>query len=177
MNRKFQIITILSLFIFVNSAKSQSEFLQKNDKDSSVKSMTSIAPLIGFGNYPKENFTFIRYGVAVNNIFASNSSKILKNVGFYYILEHANKSNFIEDQSSNYNRDILGLRYQLNNHFTLFAGVGIFQKGIFSESNVKRKELGVAYQINHLLFEIAMSNSIGKTFNVGYTIPLASKNN
>jgi hypothetical protein len=34
-----------------------------------AKSQTEIAPLVGIGVFPKENFTFMRYGIAVNNIY------------------------------------------------------------------------------------------------------------
>ena len=169
MKIKFQILTIISFLIFLNSVKSQSGLLHTN-KIFSEESKTEISPLLGLGNFPKGNFTFIRYGVAINNVLASNSNEFLKKLGFYYIIEHANNSNYIENNSSDYTRDVLGLRFKLDNHFTVFAGAGMFKNGIFSGSNTKRKEIGLAYELNHFLFEVAISGGI-KSANIGYVIP------
>jgi hypothetical protein len=46
----------------------------------------------------------------------------------------------------------------------------MLQKGIFSNSVVKRKEIGISYNLNNFLFDFSISNSVGKSFNIGYII-------
>ena len=155
MKNKIVLILSLAFVLFLNTAKAQTE----------------IQPLFGIGHHNNENFDFKRYGVAFNNVIKANGNHFLESLGVYYILENAKNVNFTEDKSTTYTRDIVGIRYKLNPKFTLFTGVGLFQKGIFSSGSRLRKEFGIAYTQSHFSLELGMSGWVGPTANIGYVIP------
>jgi len=137
-----------------------------------TKAQTEIQPIFGFGHHKSDNFNFRRYGVAFNNIFKTNSNPFLERIGMYYILEHAENVQFKQDNSTLYERDILGIRYRLNSKINLIAGVGLFQKGILLPNSNLRKEIGLSFTQNHFAIELTISEKIGATANIGYVIPL-----
>ena len=136
------------------------------------KAQTEIQPIFGIGRHKSDHFNFRRYGVAFNNIFKSNDHPFLERIGMYYVLEHAENVNFKQDNSTLYERDILGIRYKLNNKINLIAGVGLFQKGILLPNSNLRKEMGISFTQNHFALELTISDQIGATANIGYVIPL-----
>lgn len=80
----------------------------------------------------------------------------------------------------NYGRDALGINYQLSCLFRVWAGVGIFEKGLLKPQNEVnplnglRKEMGIGYNSRYNLFhwELGYSFTLGPTIQFYYEIPL-----
>lgn len=130
-----------------------------------------IVPKLGYVFKHEEEFGAPRISIAANNV-------IKERIGFYYSLEYRGGIQFQEDQTTYYFRDLLGGTVRLNESFSLYAGVGMFRKGLLfgeRENGRLRKEIGMNYQLIKYKFNIDIGYSVwvGPTANFGYIIPLA----
>lgn len=82
-----------------------------------------------------------------------------------------------------YGRDAIGINYQLNCVFRVWAGIGVFEKGLIDPQvpdnilNGIRKEMGMGYISRDapVQWEIGYSFTLGPTFQFYYEIPLSKK--
>ncbi len=116
---------------------------------------------------PYYSFSQLRLKVGVTNIF--------KNFGAYGMWE--------VNPYNSYGRDAVGINYQLSCLFRVWAGVGIFEKGLIRPQNTVnplnglRKEMGIGYiaRSRPIQWELGYSFTLGPTFQIYYEIPLVKK--
>lgn len=85
--------------------------------------------------------------------------------------------------NNNYGRDAIGINYQLNCVFRVWAGLGVIEKGLIKPQvpdnilNGIRKEMGIGYISRDapVQWEIGYSFTLGPTFQFYYEIPLVKK--
>ncbi len=117
----------------------------------------------------------LRYGVGLNNV-------LWDRVGFYYTYEFRRPEMPFENQtySDKYTRDIMGGIIKINANVSVYGGLGMFKKGLTDEfvSKGLRKEIGVQYGTNNVLYNTNMFMQLGYSFsmrfttNIGVKIPL-----
>ena len=84
---------------------------------------------------------------------------------------------------NSYGRDAIGLNYQLNCLFRVWAGIGIFEDGLINPQNKVniwngiRKEMGIGYisRFRPIQWELGYSFTLGPTFQFYYEIPLVKE--
>jgi hypothetical protein len=84
---------------------------------------------------------------------------------------------------NSYGRDAIGVNFQVNCIFRIWAGIGVFEKGLINPQNKVniwngiRKEMGVGYisRYKPIQWELGYSFTLGPTFQFYYEIPLVKK--
>lgn len=147
--------------------------------------VASWEPGLGMVFRHQEKFSAARVQLGTRNLFIKNR------VGVYYILEYRGGIQFLEDGTSFYFRDLLGLNYSVNKSFSIHGGMGVFRKGLLQSgenrggeyfyNNVQfgrlRKEIGITYKIPQypVSVDICYSTWVGPTATFGYVIPMKQK--
>lgn len=116
---------------------------------------------------PVYSFSSLRLKAAVVNLY--------KRFGVYGMWELS--------PNNSYGRDALGINYQVNCVFRIWAGLGVFEKGLINPQapdnvmNGLRKEMGMGYVSREapVHWELGYSFTLGPTFNFFYEIPLVKK--
>lgn len=167
-------------------------FLSLNSGDVTAQSasqprwnVASWEPGLGMVFRHQEKFSAARVQLGTRNLFIKNR------VGVYYILEYRGGIQFLEDGTSFYFRDLLGLNYSVNKSFSIHGGMGVFRKGLLQSgenrggeyfyNNVQfgrlRKEIGITYKIPQypVSVDICYSTWVGPTATFGYVIPMKQK--
>ncbi len=135
-----------------------------------AKSSFSQQLILGPGITPLSpiyTFSSLRLKAAVVNLY--------KRFGVYGMWELS--------PSNNYGRDAIGINYQVNCVFRIWAGLGVFEKGLINPQvpdnvmNGLRKEMGMGYVSREapIHWELGYSFTLGPTFNFFYEIPLVKK--
>ena len=167
-------------------------FLSLNSGDVTAQSasqprwnVASWEPGLGMVFRHQEKFSAARVQLGTRNLFIKNR------VGVYYILEYRGGIQFLEDGTSFYFRDLLGLNYSVNKSFSIHGGMGVFRKGLLQSgenrggeyfyNNIQfgrlRKEIGITYKIPQypVSVDICYSTWVGPTATFGYVIPMKQK--
>lgn len=147
--------------------------------------VASWEPGLGMVFRHEEGFSAARLALGTRNLLIKNR------VGFYYVLEYRGGIKFIEDATSFYFRDLLGVNYSINKNFSVHGAVGVFRKGILLDGDLRgggfywsnlqhgrlRKEVGINYRIPEypISIDIAYSFWVGPTATFGYVIPMKEK--
>ena len=136
---------------------------------------TEIVPSLGAVFKHQEGFWSPRFQVNANNVIKSQSGNAGR-TGFYYTIEYRPGIQFVEDGTSYYLRDLLGVRYYINEQFGINAGVGMFCRGLLGTrvEDRLRKEVGVSYKLVDYpwVLQLGYSTWVGPTANIGYVFPL-----
>ena len=117
----------------------------------------------------------LRFGMGINNV-------LWDRVGFYYTYELRRPEMPFETGTYTdiYTRDLIGGIIKLDPNFSVYGGLGAFEKGLFnnfSKTNL-RKEIGIQFGTNNVLYntnvfiQVGYSSDIRLTTNFGVKIPL-----
>lgn len=113
--------------------------------------------------------------------YTLGASQIIKNkLGFYITQEK--KGGFMpfttNKYSNLYRRHIMGLQYTYNNHWGLYAGLGINFSSKMNNLNsliTSRKEVGIQYRFSNMSFiRFGYSKNVGATINFGLQFPISN---
>jgi outer membrane protein OmpA-like peptidoglycan-associated protein len=153
--RKFRSLCILLalFFITVSSKPAKSQQLILG------AGITPFSPIYSFSS--------LRLKVGVPNL--------IKRFGVYGMWEL--------NPYNSYGRDALGINFQVNCLFRVWAGLGVFEKGLINPQNKVniwngiRKEMGIGYisRFRPIQWELGYSFTLGPTFQFYYEIPLVKK--
>jgi hypothetical protein len=134
-----------------------------------------VQAFVGKAHSDRNHLPALRYGVGLNNV-------LWDRVGFYYTYELRRTNMPFENQSysDKYTRDIMGGIIKINPNFSVYGGLGMFKEGLTDKLSVKglRKEIGVQYGTNNILYntnifvQLGYSSSMRFTTNFGVKIPL-----
>ena len=134
-----------------------------------------VQAYVGKAHSDRNRLPALRYGVGFNNV-------LWNRVGFYYTTELRRPEMPFENgtYTDSYTRDILGGTIKIDPHFSVYGGLGMFQQGLTTDFKLKgvRKEVGVQYSTNNVLYNTNMFAQVGYSFsmrlttNFGVKIPL-----
>ena len=140
-----------------------------------AKAQIEVQAFVGKAHSDVNHLPALRYGVGVNNV-------LWDRVGFYYSYEFRRPNMPFETNTytDSYTRDVMGGIIKLNPNFSVYGGLGMFQQGLAKELTFKglRKEVGVQYSTNNVLYNTNMFVQVGYSFairlttNFGVKIPL-----
>ena len=108
----------------------------------------------------------LRFGMGVNNV-------LWDRVGFYYTYELRRPEMPFENgtYTDSYTRDIAGGIIKIDPNFSIYGGLGMFQQGLIENLSFRglRKEVGVQYSTNNVLYNTNMFVQVGYSFNIRLT--------
>ncbi len=117
----------------------------------------------------------LRGGIGFNNV-------LFDRIGFYYTYEFRRPEMPFETGTYTdiYTRDLIGGIVKIDPNFSVYGGLGAFEKGLFKDfsKNNLRKEIGLQYSTNNILYNTNMFVQVGYSFdirlttNFGVKIPL-----
>lgn len=122
----------------------------------------------------------LRGTIGLNNLIPVADNKENKfNIGVYYTTEACcmfSSNKYAKPVRQDLLKDLAGLSLRFFDRVSLYAGVGFFRQGIFSDLKFDdiRKEVGLAVQIPKHNLTLSSSYGLVKklSLNVGYHVPI-----
>jgi hypothetical protein len=125
-----------------------------------------VQAFVGKAHSDRNRLPALRYGVGLNNV-------LWNRVGFYYTYELRRPEMPFENgtYTDSYTRDVLGGTIKIDPNFSVYGGLGMFQQGFTQDFKFKgiRKEVGVQYSTNNVLYNTNMFVQVGYSFSMRFT--------
>lgn len=125
-----------------------------------------VQAFVGKAHSDVNQLPALRYGVGLNNV-------LWDRVGFYYTYEFRRPDMPFENSTytDSYTRDVLGGTIKIDPNFSVYGGLGMFQQGLVDNFTFKglRKEVGVQYSTNNVLYNTNMFVQVGYSFSMRFT--------
>lgn len=140
-----------------------------------AKAQIEVQAFVGKAHSDRRQLPALRYGIGLNNV-------LFDRVGFYYTYEFRRPNMPFETTTypDNYTRDLMGVNVKIDPNFSVYGGLGMFEQGLAKKLTFDglRKEIGVQYSTNNVLYNTNMFVQVGYSFdirlttNFGVKIPL-----
>lgn len=140
-----------------------------------AKAQIEVQAFVGKAHSDSRQRPALRFGMGVNNL-------LFDRLGLYYTYEFRRPEMPFETGTYTdiYTRDLLGGTIKIDPNFSLYGGLGAFEKGLFKNFNKSnlRKEIGIQFSTNNVLYntnvfvQVGYSSDIRLTTNFGIKIPL-----
>ncbi len=140
-----------------------------------AKAQIEVQAFVGKAHSDSRQRPALRFGMGVNNL-------LFDRLGLYYTYEFRRPEMPFETGTYTdiYTRDLLGGTIKIDPNFSLYGGLGAFEKGLFKNFNKTnlRKEIGIQFSTNNVLYntnvfvQVGYSSDIRLTTNFGIKIPL-----
>lgn len=140
-----------------------------------AKAQIEVQAFVGKAHSDSRQRPALRFGMGVNNL-------LFDRLGLYYTYEFRRPEMPFETGTYTdiYTRDLIGGTIKIDPNFSLYGGLGAFEKGLFKNFNKSnlRKEIGIQFSTNNVLYntnvfvQVGYSSDIRLTTNFGIKIPL-----
>lgn len=140
-----------------------------------AKAQIEVQAFVGKAHSDSRQRPALRFGMGVNNL-------LFDRLGLYYTYEFRRPEMPFETGTYTdiYTRDLIGGTIKIDPNFSLYGGLGAFEKGLFKNFNKTnlRKEIGIQFSTNNVLYntnvfvQVGYSSDIRLTTNFGIKIPL-----